>query len=216
MGAVPTAPAPPRNTWICPTCRHGSPDPRDELAHLDAHHQLGRFLEEWDAAVVSDRKKERSRRPAGLVLGALVAVAAMVTAVVFWGIHHGGAPSPRVAGPVPVVPVVPAPEVTGQVPTPSPPPDTTQLTPPAPQPAVPPSPSVTAPVVGTADPTPIAEAVPGDAMPADDGGATASEASPPPVLSAAASPEPLRAGAPTPPRAYLLQACVVAICLTIP
>jgi hypothetical protein len=34
---------------MCPECGHGSSDPRDERAHLDAHRQLRAFFQEWEA-----------------------------------------------------------------------------------------------------------------------------------------------------------------------
>lgn len=66
----------PALAWACPECGHGSPEPRDQQAHLDAHRQLRQFFREWDAAAAADR---RSRRP--LVIGSLALVAAIALAV---------------------------------------------------------------------------------------------------------------------------------------
>ncbi|MGH9266378.1 MAG: hypothetical protein ACRD1D_16965, partial [Acidimicrobiales bacterium] len=61
--------------WVCPECGHGSPEPRDRLAHLDAHRQLKRFLDDWDAAAKADAAAEaaaaRRRRRRPYVYGAV-------------------------------------------------------------------------------------------------------------------------------------------------
>ncbi|HEX3620950.1 MAG TPA: hypothetical protein VHT97_01405 [Acidimicrobiales bacterium] len=66
--------------WTCPECGHGSPEPRDQQAHLDAHRQLRRFLDQWQASAAADAAAERRarRRPFlyGVVLLLVVAVLA--------------------------------------------------------------------------------------------------------------------------------------------
>jgi hypothetical protein len=43
-----------RRAWTCPHCGHGSPEPRDEAAHLDAHRQLQALFDAWDARIAPD------------------------------------------------------------------------------------------------------------------------------------------------------------------
>ena len=78
-----------QNVWTCPTCRHGSSDPRDEAAHLDAHRQLGQFFQEWDAAVARDRDTRRLGRRLAVVLGVFVAIVAVVAGLLFWSSDGG-------------------------------------------------------------------------------------------------------------------------------
>ncbi len=221
MSAVPTAPSATRNTWTCPTCRHGSPDRRDEAAHVDAHRQLGRFLDEWDAAVVSDRKSERRRRPTALAVVGLSVLAVVVATLVLRGAGHTGAPSGRVAGPVP------GPMVT--VPAPTPAPGSSQVAPGA-SPEAPAS-SQAAPVASQPGPAPVTSApapvptaasarimpVPTAADPRVDGTPAPTVVAPFPVAAAGAAS--LKSGigdASVPPTGYLLRLCLVDSCLTVP
>jgi len=209
MSAVPTAPAPSRNTWTCPTCRHGSPDPRDELAHLDAHRQLSRFFDEWDDAVVADRNKERDRRSSPLVVAGLAVLVVLVAGAVFWSFHRSGGQSGPVAGSIiptprsiPTPTPAPASGLTPQGPTA---PDASQLTPPAPQQVSLPSPARTAPVVAPAAPAAVPAAV-----------TSPPPAPSPPVPAGTGSPKFGYVGFPAPAPTYLLQVCVLGTCLTIP
>jgi|GEM_PF-5667630 hypothetical protein len=86
----------PALAWVCPECGHGSPEPRDQQAHLDAHRQLRQFFREWDAAAAADR---RSRRP--LVIGTLALVAAIALAVLALLRVSGGGDVPPARSPVP-------------------------------------------------------------------------------------------------------------------
>jgi hypothetical protein len=70
-----------RQVWTCPMCGHGSPEPRDEAAHLDAHRHQGQFFEDWEGAVRSDRARER-RGTAVIVLAGLVALVLVVVGAV--------------------------------------------------------------------------------------------------------------------------------------
>ena len=70
-----------QDVWQCPRCGRGSPDIRDEAAHLDAHRRLERdpTLVTWELLVHrltrSGRERgNRSRRRASLVLSVLGAV----------------------------------------------------------------------------------------------------------------------------------------------
>ncbi len=82
-----------QDVWQCPRCGRGSPDVRDEAAHLDAHRLLerDRALMTWELLVHrltphrADRG-ERSRGPAPLVLSVL---AAMLLASVLLSVHAG-------------------------------------------------------------------------------------------------------------------------------
>ena len=141
MTPVSTPAAQTRNAWTCPTCRHGSPDPRDELAHLDAHRQLGQFFQEWDAAVASDRGRRRATKPLGVVLAALVAAVALVAGAVFWGLidrSDTARPAPRppaevtVDSPSLAAPVPPAPAPVPQ-PVPATPEPAAAVEPPPPE-----------------------------------------------------------------------------------
>jgi len=216
MVPVSTAPAPTRNSWTCPTCKHGSPDPRDELAHLDAHRQLGQFLRDWDAAVVSDRKKQRGRRPAVVGLIGVVVIAIVVGGVVFSGLGRTGGSSGHVAGPVPAS-IVPAPvpaagpyqPPAAEVPAVSP-----QVVPADAPPSAPQSPPVAASPDAAA---PSATAPAPSAGPAD----AATIAVPPvPAPTAPGSRRVSTLGslhdAPAPAPAYLLKLCLIDTCLTIP
>lgn len=60
----------------CPECGHGSSEPRDREAHLDAHRQLRAFLEEWDAAAAADAGADRrAARRRSVLYGAAILVA---------------------------------------------------------------------------------------------------------------------------------------------
>jgi len=219
MPALSTS-TPTRNAWTCPTCRHGSPDPRDELAHLDAHRQLGQFLEEWDAAVESDRKKERGRRPVIVAMVGLLVVAVVVAGTVFLGLDRPGRSSGHVAGPVPgsIVPTPPPARAPGPA-----------LTPPPPEEASVPAqvtPQVTPTDVAPTDVAPSAPQSPGIASataaaagapsaPPADAGVTAVPEPPTPAPASTTTLESLRAHPPAPAPAYLLKVCLGS-CLTIP
>ncbi len=217
MPALSTS-TPTRNAWTCPTCRHGSPDPRDELAHLDAHRQLGQFLKEWDAAVESDRKKERGRRPVIVAMVGLLVVAVVVAGTVFLGLDRPARSSGHVAGPVPgsIVPTPPPAQAPGPALTPPPPEEasvpaqvTPQVTPTDVAPSAPQSPA-------SASATPAASATAGapSALPAD-AGVTAVPEPPTPAPASTNTLESLRARPPAPAPAYLLKVCLGS-CLTIP
>ena len=89
--------------WECPECGHGSPELRDQAAHLDAHRQLQQFFRAWDDAVATDARAGASnvrRRRLRVVLAfAVLCVVALVVAGLAGG---GGAPSRPTAAGVPV------------------------------------------------------------------------------------------------------------------
>ncbi|MGI8775905.1 MAG: hypothetical protein ACR2LJ_00605 [Acidimicrobiales bacterium] len=229
MAPVSTAPGSTRNTWTCPTCKHGSPDPRDELAHLDAHRQLGRFLQEWDAAVVSDRENLRRRRPAAVILAGLVAVAVAVAfpVAVFLGLARTGDSVDRgpAAVPRPIPPTVdtpaPAPAMSGPVvsgPASTPvPPETAQPSsgrPPVGQAPPPVSASAPSPSPAARSARPVAPATSATAVPA--GVATPSVATrsvAPPTATTPVNDVVAHPAVPLP--GFLLQVCLLGPCLTV-
>ena len=167
MPPVQTDLTPAQNVWTCPTCRHGSSDPRDEAAHLDAHRQLGQFFQEWDAAVARDRNRRRVGRRLGVVLGVFLAIVVVVASLLFWSFDGGSERRRPVADPRTEVPTEVAPRVV-------PPADQAPPSSPAPQPA-PAQPDLGATV---APPTPVvvAEVAPPGRAPASTG------AAPPPAV----------------------------------
>lgn len=195
-------------------CKHGSPDPRDELAHLDAHRQLGRFLQEWDAAVVSDREHERRRRPRAVMASALSVVVALVVGAMVWGLAFNADPPHRGVAPVPgstrprtqpeLAPTAALPPVTA---APAPQPDAVLPPQGSPQPpalsAVAPTASVARnPAAGVPAPAPSTVSAP-------DAPAAAPPASPVSAL------EPvITRAAPLPPT-YLARVCLLGTCLTV-
>ena len=72
--------------WVCPVCGHGSPEPRDEQAHLDAHRQLERFIADWDAAAAADQAAERDRRRRPLYFAVVVVVVVALAVMALQGI----------------------------------------------------------------------------------------------------------------------------------
>lgn len=80
----------PTMAWVCAQCGHGSPEPRDRQAHLDAHRQLRQFLREWDAAAAVER---RSRRPLFIGSAALLAVILLAVVALLRLTGGGGAPT---------------------------------------------------------------------------------------------------------------------------
>src|SRR5919199_4299186 len=86
---APGPPVPARPVWTCPMCGHGSPEPRDEAAHLDAHRQLGQFLAEWESAVRADRARERRGRTVAIVGVVVAALAVLAAGVWLFGVRTG-------------------------------------------------------------------------------------------------------------------------------
>ena len=89
--------------WVCPECGHGSPEPRDRQAHLDAHRQLRQFIEAWDAAAAADQAAERRRRRLYSVVVALVVV--VLAGISLRGVGERDAAPTLPTGPVPGVAV---------------------------------------------------------------------------------------------------------------
>jgi hypothetical protein len=177
--------------WVCPECGHGSPEPRDQRAHLDAHRQLRQFIDDWDAAAASDRvvKGRRRRRPVVYAVVVLV-VLLLAAAGVRTGRRHDVVP-PTGAGPLPAV----------DVPVPAGPPQSSgPVRPPA---VVPPAPSA-GPAPARAEPAPA---------PADAG-----FAGPPvvtqPAPTAPATPAQPVAGSPRRPD-IVVDACLLSLCVDL-
>lgn len=88
--------------WTCPECGHGSPEPRDRQAHLDAHAQLRRFFDQWDGAAAAEVERRRVR-PVLLAVGTFVVALLLVTFSVLLLAPGGGSglatsPNARVPG----------------------------------------------------------------------------------------------------------------------
>jgi hypothetical protein len=114
--------------WLCPQCGHGSPEPRDERAHLDAHRQLQAFFEEWDAGTAPEPVAPARSRSV-LYAACALAVLAVWSLTVFSHVNRAddalrAAPAPAAAPAAhqPSEPrqVTPPPAVTNEVP-PAPP-----------------------------------------------------------------------------------------------
>lgn len=189
--------------WVCPDCGHGSPEPRDERAHLDAHRQLRQFLDGWDAAAAADRNAERRKRLRPVLLGIAALVAALVVSVAVLLRLTGGEPVAPPAAPRPV-PEVPVPQA--DVPPPAPAP--------APVPAdgsgVPPTRSERS-GNGTGSRT---RPVTGPADTADSGIAPPLAPAPAPAAPVAVATVPA-AAAPAPAHLLAVDLCLLGICLSV-
>src|SRR5215218_1516845 len=99
---------------MCPECGHGSPEIRDERAHLDAHRQLKAFFQEWDAGTEQGQVATRSRRRRTLLCALVALVVLAVSVTMFARINRGPAssrpPAPTFVEPAPaaVAPTPPA------------------------------------------------------------------------------------------------------------
>ena len=184
--------------WACPECGHGSPEPRDRQAHLDAHRQLRKFIQQWDAAAAADEAAARRRRRRPLVCAVVAIVVLALAAVSLTGIgRHESAPPVR-RGPVSEahLPRFQAPPAAAEapVPTPDPPPGpsgpATRRATPAPPPSVP------------------ASNARGEAPAVRD---QASSPAPPPSSGAATSPP----AADPSPSVVTVRGCVLAICVNL-
>jgi hypothetical protein len=194
--------------WSCPECGHGSPEPRDRQAHLDAHHQLRRFFEQWEAAAAADAADDRRRRRRPYLYGLAVVLAiALLGAVTSAVSGPRSVVAPTAAGPVPGVDLPrPGTAPHAEVATSSPHPPAVTLAPAAPNPPTPPSTSAVSPAAAAAPAVVDASPpVPPSPLP-----------SPPPVgLAPAPTPPaqpPPTASAPAPP---LVQGCLLVVCLSI-
>lgn len=199
--------------WMCPECGHGSADPRDERAHLDAHRQLRAFFVEWEAGTEAPAGGG-SRRSRWLVrLGVVAAVLAMllVSSSVYSQINR--APDPGRAQDVPA-------DVRPADPTGAPPPAAPPAAAVTPAPSATPAPAAATPAPAPATPTPAtapgASASPraAAAVPAATS-ATPSTAAAPTTTVPPTSP-PAEATTPEPAApAYLLSLCLPGICLHV-
>lgn len=180
--------------WMCPECGHGSPDIRDERAHLDAHRQLRAFFQEWDEGTASGQERgRRSKRRLVLLYTAFALLLVMVSALLFSRINGDS------AGARASVPTIAVPDKT----------------------VVPPAPPTTAAPARSADPAPTVVPQPRRSAPQSAAVTeTVAEGFVPPV----AAPEPPQsAAAPAtvlpqvvaPSNPHLLQLCLVGICLTV-
>ena len=193
QGEVLSAPA--AAVWLCPDCGHGSPERRDARAHLDAHRQLRAFLDEWEAG--TEAGAARRGNPGGPVtlLYALLAALVLFAGVVVFARVNAADDSlrrPPPSGPVPSVagPATSAPTVAAPVPS-------TSAT-------VPARARSTAPVAAPARPAQSAQEPPAPSQPQP----VAVTPVPAPPTTAATSVQPE-------PAPYLLQACMLGLCLRI-
>jgi hypothetical protein len=109
-----------QDVWQCPRCRRGSPDIRDEAAHLDAHRRLERDLTlvTWEVLVhrltrPGPESGDGRRRRTPLLLAV---VAAMLLLSLLLSVDAGEvlpgqatetpAPTPTTAAPVPSAPTI--------------------------------------------------------------------------------------------------------------
>ena len=89
--------------WGCPECGHGSPEPRDRQAHLDAHRQLRQFIDAWDAAAAADQAAERNRRRRPLYALVVVLVVMILAGVSLGSFGGQGRDTYVPRGPIPAV-----------------------------------------------------------------------------------------------------------------
>ena len=187
--------------WVCPECGHGSPEPRDRHAHLDAHRQLRQFIDAWDAAAAADQAAERRRRRRPLYALVTVLVVAVLAAFTYWGVGGRDVASVAPAGPAPGV------QIPGAGSSPAPP---------AAAPA--PSPSPAPPAPRAAPAVPVAAPQPPPSAPPADGGAQASPPAPAPgqptspTESVDAVP-PVTGASPAP--LVTVRGCVLVVCLNL-
>lgn len=186
---------------MCPECGHGSPDPRDERAHIDAHRQLQAFFREWDAGTEPvPGGIGRNARLRVLLVGAVAVLVLLMSVAVFSRIN---------ATPAGFQAVAPA----QVLPTPQPPPAqpasstvSTPKTPTATPTATPDPVAVRTDRVVAATPSAVVAAPPSSPVTAS-GPVAAPSAS-------GAAPEPVAAVAPPEP-VHLISACILGICLTV-
>src|SRR4051794_40167151 len=80
---------------MCPECGHGSPELRDERAHLDAHRQLKAFFREWEAGTDQGQVATRSTRRLAFLSAVVAVVLLTVSVTVFARINRGPSVSRR-------------------------------------------------------------------------------------------------------------------------
>jgi hypothetical protein len=188
----------PTLAWVCAECGHGSPEPRDQQAHLDAHRQLRQFFREWDAGAAAHH---RSRRP--LVLGCAALLIALVLAVLALLRVSDGGEVPPSARPGPPGPAANAPPAV-QPPRAGPPPASagpSTATPGRSDPSTAGSAGRSAPV-----PTPSAGADAGIAPPRAPAGAAAAVLPPVPTIPPAAA---------AAPAGLSVQGCLLVVCVEV-
>lgn len=185
--------------WMCPECGHGSPEMRDERAHLDAHRQLQAFFREWESRTSAPVEARRSWWPKVVV--ALVVVLVLLASVGVFARINRAPDAVRATVPARVAPVddlprrpeavPPAPTAAVPVPPPAAPAQAARAVTPAPSPAAhaPSAPVVEVEVLAPSTPAPIL-----------------------PVAAPAPGPH----VAPTvPPAPHLLSLCILGICLDV-
>ncbi len=178
--------------WLCPKCGHGSPDPRDERAHLDAHRQLRAFFEEWEAGTEPELVPAARRRSV-LYAGCALLVLLAWSLTVFSNINRA-TDIPRSVLPPAAAPAASREQV---------------ATPPAVTAAAPPPASTPAARSGSPS-TSSSTARSATAVPAPAGFV-------PPSAVVALAPTPADPAAVTTPPApqHLLSLCVLGVCLTL-
>lgn len=191
---------------MCPECGHGSPELRDERAHLDAHRQLQAFFREWDAGTAPEPVDVGRTRRRKLVVAVILVLVLLASVGVFAKINR--TPDAfRATVPARTAPVDdparqsqaarPAQPVAGTVAPPAAPAQSARPVTPAP-----PSASVPAPVLDLEIPVPVS--VPST------GGLS------PPVAAPAPGPASVPEVTPNaPPPPHLLSLCILGICLDV-
>jgi hypothetical protein len=182
--------------WICPQCGHGSPDPRDERAHLDAHRQLQAFFAQWDAGTAPEPVAPTRRRPT-LYAACALAVLLVWSLTVFS--HVNRADDAGRALPAPAAAPVTEPRRI------SPPPAVTNDVPPA---AATPSRSGS-----SAASSPARQSAAPSSSTATDDGLAPPPVATTPTTSAPAAANPPVSGPPAPH--HVVSLCVLDICLTV-
>ncbi|MGI8806332.1 MAG: hypothetical protein ACR2KK_00475 [Acidimicrobiales bacterium] len=182
--------------WMCPECGHGSSEPRDERAHLDAHRQLRAFFQEWEAGTVAVQEDRGRPRRRTAVVTMLVVLVLLASATVFSRINR----TPDAFRATAPAPTVPADERARSQPDPVAPAPTARGTDPSPgRPA--PSARPVAPVPLSPPPVQIRESPP----------VTTAPPAPAPAP-AITTPVPVQT---PPPPAHLLSVCILGICLHV-
>ncbi len=196
--------------WLCAECGHGSPDPRDERAHLDAHRQLRAFFEEWDAGTATPPTESvRRARGRSLVYAAGVLAVLLVWSLTVFSHVNRAKDGPRATLPPAAAPAPAGGQSSGgrQVLTPPAVSDVRPAAPAAPAATAATAATIAAPATTTPPPAVAASTAPPTAA------APSAGVSPAPTTAAPPAPDPVIAAPPAP--AHLLSVCLLGICVTV-
>ena len=183
--------------WMCPECGHGSAEPRDERAHLDAHRQLRAFFKEWEAGTTPEAVDGRGSERRRMLVAAVAAVLVLLLSVSVFSRINRTPDGLRGTGPAAVVPAAERAQPVTGVPA--------------------------GPTARRADPSSVAPAqtarpaAPVRAVPAPVRGEVAPAPVPSPAPAALVPPPAMSSGDPVSPKApsRLLSACALGICLHV-